>query len=113
MPVCVVDRIGVARRDYRNLSKIKAKVLNTKVVVAIGKTPDRFRAYRRSLGPASEATAVLRKRFRYLGDHGTYYFLWSVGEKVPPWDEWRSRPSKAAARTKAKSRKPSAKPPRA
>ncbi|TMG49804.1 MAG: hypothetical protein E6H90_03760 [Chloroflexi bacterium] len=108
-----VDRLAGDSRVIRNVPKIEATVLNAKEVVAIGKTPDRFRAYLRSLGPASEATAVLRKRFRYLGDHGTYYFLWSVGEKVPPWDEWRSRPSKAAARTKAKSRKPSAKPPRA
>ena len=108
-----IDRLAGDSRVIRNVPKIEATVLNAKEVVAIGKTPDRFRAYLRSLGPASEATAVLRKRFRYLGDHGTYYFLWSVGEKVPPWDEWRSRPSKAAARTKAKSRKPSAKPPRA
>jgi len=93
--------------------KIEATVLNAKEVVAIGKTPDRFRAYLRSLGPASEATAALRKRFRYLGDHGTYYFLWSVGEKVPPWDEWRSGPSKPAARAKAKIKKPSAKRARA
>ena len=88
-------------------------MLNAKEVVAIGKTPDRFRAYLRSLGPASEAAAALRKRFRYLGDHGTYYFLWSVGEKVPPWDEWSSRPSKPPARTTANPRKSSAKRARA
>jgi 3-methyladenine DNA glycosylase Tag len=108
-----IDRLAGDSRVIRNAPKIEATVLNAKEVVAIGKTPDRFRAYLRSLGPASEASAALRKRFRYLGDHGTYYFLWSVGEKVPPWDEWGGRPSKAAARTKVKPRKSSAKRARA
>src|SRR2546421_1878977 len=63
-----IDRLAGDSRVIRNVPKIEATVLNAKEVVAIGKTPDRFRAYLRSLGPASEATAVLRKRFRYLGD---------------------------------------------
>ena len=105
-----IDRLAGDSRVIRNVPKIEATVLNAKEVVAIGKTPDRFRAYLRSLGPASEATAALRKRFRYLGDHGSYYFLWAVGEKVPPWDERGSRPSKPAARARAKAKKPSAKP---
>jgi 3-methyladenine DNA glycosylase Tag len=108
-----IDRLAGDSRVIRNVPKIEATVLNAKEVVAIGKTPDRFRAYLRSLGPASEASAALRKRFRYLGDHGTYYFLWSVGEKVPPWNEWGGRPSKTAARAKAKPRKSSAKRARA
>ena len=108
-----VDRLAGDSRVIRNVPKIEATVLNAKEVVAIGKTPDRFRAYLRSLGPPTQATAALRKRFRYLGDHGTYYFLWSVGEKVPPWDEWSSRPSKPPARTTANPRKSSAKRARA
>ncbi|TMF41876.1 MAG: hypothetical protein E6I24_12735 [Chloroflexi bacterium] len=89
-----IDRLAGDSRVIRNVPKIEATVLNAKEVVAIGKTPDRF-------------------RFRYLGDHGTYYFLWSVGEKVPPWDEWSSRPSKPPARTTANPRKSSAKRARA
>ena len=108
-----VDRLAGDRRVIRNVPKIEATVLNAKEVVAIGKTPDKFRGYLRSLGPAPEAAATLRKRFRYLGDHGTYYFLWSVGEKVPPWEEWGGRSSKPTARTKVKSKKPGAPPARA
>ena len=108
-----VDRLAGDSRVIRNVPKIEATVLNAKEVVAIGKTPAKFRGYLRSLGPLPEAAAALRKRFRYLGDHGTYYFLWSVGEKMPPWEEWGRRPAKAAARTKAKPRKPNAKRARA
>jgi len=95
-----IDRLAGDSRVIRNVPKLEATVLNAKEVVAIGKTPDRFRAYLRSLGPAPEAS-------------GTYYFLWSVGEKVPPWDQWGRRPSKPAAAAKAKVRKPSAKRSRA
>ena len=100
-----IDRLASDSRVIRNVPKIEATVLNAKELVAIGKTPDKFRGYLRSLGPVPEAAAVLRRRFRYLGDHGTYYFLWSVGEKVPPWDEWSRRPSKPAVIAKAKVKK--------
>jgi 3-methyladenine DNA glycosylase Tag len=82
-----VDRLAKDTRVIRNVPKLEATVLNAKEVVAIGKAPGGFKGYLRSLGPAPEAAAALKKRFRYLGDHGSYYFLWSVGEKVPAWDE--------------------------
>ncbi len=45
--------------------------------------------------PLTEAlpeAADLRKRFRFLGEHGVFYLLYVVGEQVPPYDEWaRSR----------------------
>lgn len=30
----------------------------------------------------------LRKQFKFLGEYGTYYFLWVVGEDVPSYEEW-------------------------
>ena len=101
-----VDRLAKDTRVIRNVPKLEATVLNAKEVVAIGKAPGGFKGYLRSLGPAPDAAAALKKRFRYLGDHGTYYFLWSVGENVPAGDEWgKARSSKpaTAARPKAKS----------
>jgi 3-methyladenine DNA glycosylase Tag len=102
-----VDKLAKDTRVIRNVPKLEATVANAKEVVAIAKEPGGFRRYLKSLGSADEAAAALRKRFRYLGDHGSYYFLWSVGEEVPPWDEWtatntstgtaaKSRPAKAA-----------------
>jgi hypothetical protein len=30
----------------------------------------------------------LRKRFKFLGEMGCYYYLHVVGEEVPPHEEW-------------------------
>jgi 3-methyladenine DNA glycosylase Tag len=106
-----VDRLAKDTRVIRNVPKLEATVLNAKEVVAIGKASGGFKGYLRSLGPASDAAAALRKRFRYLGDHGTYYFLWSVGQPVPSREEW-GKPStpKAAATPKSGATRPAAKP---
>jgi hypothetical protein len=32
--------------------------------------------------------ADLRRHFKFLGDTGSYYFLYVVGEPVPPHEEW-------------------------
>jgi len=106
-----VDRLAKDTRVIRNVPKLEATVLNAKEVVAIGKMPGGFKGYLRSLGPAADAAAALRKRFRYLGDHGSYYFLWSVGQPVPSWDDW-GKPTAgkpAAAAAKASATRPAAK----
>lgn len=97
-----VDRLAKDTRVIRNVPKLEATVLNAKEVVAIGKSPGGFRRYLKSLGTSADAATALRKRFRYLGDHGSYYFLWSVGENVPAWNEGSGgQASKPAAQTKA------------
>ena len=35
-----------------------------------------------------KALQAIRKDFKYMGDSGTYHFLWTVGEEVPPYEEW-------------------------
>lgn len=99
-----VDRLAKDTRVIRNVPKLEATVLNAKEVVAIGKAPGGFKGYLRSLGPAPDAAAALKKRFRYLGDHGSYYFLWSVGEKVPAWDEAGNPPTAKPRRKPASPR---------
>jgi hypothetical protein len=102
-----IDRLAKDTRVIRNVPKLEATVLNAKEVVAIGKAPGGFKGYLRSLGPAPEAAAALKKRFRYLGDHGTYYFLWSVGENVPAWDEsGTAGATRRATAAKSKAAKP-------
>ncbi|MBC5824328.1 MAG: hypothetical protein GIW99_11895 [Candidatus Eremiobacteraeota bacterium] len=32
----------------------------------------------------------LRRRFAFVGDVSVYYFLFRVGERVPPFSEWAS-----------------------
>lgn len=95
-----IDRVATDTRVIRNVPKIAATVLNAKELVALEKAPGGFKGYLRSLGSFDEAGPALRKRFRFLGDHGSYYFLWSVGEKVPPWESW-SRPPKRKPATRS------------
>jgi hypothetical protein len=43
----------------------------------------------------------MRKRFKFLGDFGAFYFLYVVGEPVPEYEVWcasRGRTPVAAAR---------------
>jgi len=99
-----IDRLAKDTRVIRNVPKLEATVLNAKEVVAIGKTAGGFKGYLRSLGPESDAAAALRKRFRYLGDHGSHYFLWSVGQAAPDWDELGKAEATKPARKPAKRR---------
>jgi 3-methyladenine DNA glycosylase Tag len=95
-----IDRLSKDPRVIRNVAKIEATVLNAKEMVALDKAPGGFKKYLRSLDGLEEAGPELRKRFKFLGDHGSYYFLWSVGEKVPSWEDWNRAPRrKPAART--------------
>jgi hypothetical protein len=49
-----------------------------------------FRDYLRSHGSFDATVDDLRKQFKFLGDMGCYYFLYVVGEEVPPHDEWQA-----------------------
>jgi 3-methyladenine DNA glycosylase Tag len=42
-----------------------------------------FRNYLRSHSSFEELVKDLRKQFKFLGDTGSYYFLYVVGEEVP------------------------------
>lgn len=99
-----IDRLATDTRVIRNVPKIEATVLNAKVLVSLDQAPGGFKGYLRSLGSFDNAGPALRKRFRFLGDHGSYYFLWSVGEKVPSWETWsrtsRRKPAARSGRTR-------------
>jgi hypothetical protein len=34
------------------------------------------------------------KKFKFMGPMGAYFFYWSVGEEVPPYEEWRAAQEK-------------------
>lgn len=92
-----IDRLAKDTRVIRNVPKLEATVVNAREMVALAKEHGGFKKYLRSLGGFEEAAPALRKRFKFLGDHGSYYFLWSVGEKVPAWEEWTRTPHRNRA----------------
>jgi DNA-3-methyladenine glycosylase I len=85
-----IDKITRDPGVIRNTRKILATVDNADTMVSLEKEHGGFKKYLRSHGGFEGTAADLRKEFRFLGDFGAYYFLYVVGEKVPPHDEWRA-----------------------
>ena len=58
---------------------------NARRMVDLEREHDGFGSYLRSHGGFEGTVKNLRKQFKFLGEHGTYYFLWVVGEEVPSY----------------------------
>jgi 3-methyladenine DNA glycosylase Tag len=68
--------------------KIEATIANATTILALDEEYGGFRKYLRSLGSYEELTADLKRRFKFVGDVSAYYFLYRVGENVPPFKQW-------------------------
>ncbi len=88
-------RLAGDTRVIRNRRKLEAIVDNARQMLDLEEQHGGFRQYLRSHGDFEACVADLRKRFKFLGDTGAYYFLWVVNEEVPSYDDWcasRGRP---------------------
>jgi 3-methyladenine DNA glycosylase Tag len=85
-----IDTLVEDKRIIRNRRKIEAIVGNAQSLLELDHSYGTFRKYLRSFDSYEDLVKDLRKRFKFLGDSGSYYFLWVVGEKVPSWEEWSS-----------------------
>ena len=94
-----VDQIAQDTRVIHNRKKIDATVDNAIETVELAKEHGSFKSYLQSHRGFDEMSAALRRRFRFLGEMGAYYFLWVVGEDVPPHDEWQRSRGKSAKTT--------------
>ena len=83
-----VDRLSEDARIVRNRRKIEATIDNAVELVALEDEYGDFRRYLRSHDGFEATVADLRRRFRFLGDTGAYFFLYVVGERVPSHEEW-------------------------
>ena len=101
-----VDRLMKDASIIRNRRKLEATVDNAVEMVALEEEYGGFKRYLRSHKGFEETAADLKQRFRFLGDLGAYYFLYVVGEKVPPHDEWRAAHPSAPARRRRSGGKP-------
>jgi DNA-3-methyladenine glycosylase I len=86
-----IDRITRDPGIIRNTKKILATVDNADTLLSLDREHGGFKKYLRSHGGFEETAADLKRQFSFIGDFGAYYFLYVVGEKVPPHDEWRAR----------------------
>ena len=86
-----IDRLAEDTRILRNRRKIEATVHNAQTMLDLEGEHGSFRDYLRSGGGFDATAADLKKRFKFMGDTGSYFFLHVVGEPVPSHEEWMKR----------------------
>ena len=83
-----IDDLVQDTRVIRNRRKLEAIVNNARRMIDLEDQHGSFKNYLRS-HPNFEATvAALRKDFKFLGNMGCYFLLYSVGEEVPSHEDW-------------------------
>lgn len=82
-----VDTLARDPRIIRNRRKIEAIKSNAERMLDLEKEYGSFQSYLRSKPNYVDLVKDLRKNFKFLGDTGAYYFLYVVGEEVPPHEE--------------------------
>lgn len=86
-----VDRLAEDTRIVRNRRKIEATVHNARTLIDLEEEFGGFRKYLRSYGGFDDLVADMKRRFKFIGDTGAYYFLYCVGEQVPEHQEWMKK----------------------
>jgi 3-methyladenine DNA glycosylase Tag len=79
-----IDRLMGDTRVIRNRKKIEAMRSNTARMLDLEAANGGFDRYLDGLGDYEATRKELRKQFAFLGDSGTWLFLWMVGREVPP-----------------------------
>ena len=93
-----IDRLANDSRLIKNRRKIAGVVANARKLIELDDRHGSFRDYLRSHGGFDGTVRALRKDFKFLGEFGSYYFLYVVGEDVPSHEEWMAAHSGGARR---------------
>lgn len=80
----VMAQPGVLHSDR----KIRAVIRNAHTMLALDRKHKGFRNYLRSHRGYEATAADLRQQFSHVGEISAYYFLFRVGERVPPFERW-------------------------
>ena len=79
-----IERLAGDRRVIRNRRKLEAIRGNAAKILELDATHGSFQSYLRSHASFEALVKDLRREFKFLGDIGSHYFLYVVGEEVPP-----------------------------
>jgi 3-methyladenine DNA glycosylase Tag len=82
-----IDTLAADPRVIRSRPKIAAVVHNARAILDLERAGG-FRKHLRSFDDYEELATDLKKRFKFVGDSGTYHFLWTVSHPVPDWHAW-------------------------
>ena len=93
-----IDELAQDKRVIRNRRKLAAIVYNAQRIIELDAAHGSFINYLRSHGDFYDVVKDLKKQFKFLGDTGCYFFLYVVGEPVPPHEEWMRDREQSARR---------------
>lgn len=83
-----IAELSADTRVIRNRRKIEAIVDNARRMLDLEEAHGGFKNYLRSHADFDSCVKDLRKRFKFLGEMGAFYFLYVVGEEVPSYEDW-------------------------
>jgi 3-methyladenine DNA glycosylase Tag len=83
-----IDRLMGDTRVIRNRKKLDAIVSNAGRMVELDTEYKGFKRYLDSLGDFDNTKKEIHKQFAFMGESGTWFFLWMVGRKVPEHEGW-------------------------
>jgi len=86
-----IDELTKDTRVIRNYRKLKAIVSNAQKMIELERDYGTFQSYLSALTDFDAALTAIRKDFKFMGPTGVYYFLYVVGERVPPHHEFEAR----------------------
>jgi 3-methyladenine DNA glycosylase Tag len=78
-----IDRLMGDTRVIRNRKKLDAITANAERMLELDGEYKGFARYLDSLGDFENTKKAIHKEFAFMGETGTWYFLWLVGRKVP------------------------------
>jgi 3-methyladenine DNA glycosylase Tag len=86
-----IDALAEDIRIIRNRRKVEAIIGNAASLLELEAQYSGFQKYLRSFNSYELLVKDMRKRFKFLGEMGCYYFLWVVSEPVPSYEEWKEK----------------------
>jgi DNA-3-methyladenine glycosylase I len=91
-----LERLVEDKGIVRNGRKIEATLHNARVCQELIAQHGSLQDYLRSMDNLDYYARAKKfsKQFKFMGDMGAYFFFWSVGEEVPPYEEWRAQKEK-------------------
>lgn len=85
-----IDALTKDTRVIRNYRKLNAVVSNAQKMLALDQEYKGFKHYLRAHADFDATLNTIRKDFKFMGPTGIYYFLYVVGEPVPPHGEFEA-----------------------
>jgi DNA-3-methyladenine glycosylase I len=82
-----IERLMGDTRVIRNRKKLEAISSNARRMLELDAEYKGFKKYLDSLGDFDATKKEIHKQFAFMGDSGTWYFLWMVGRKVPEHEQ--------------------------